>query len=321
MINSILNYILKREAYRKYTELRNLNSKDKTNLFYNLGYISWLVLWGIFCIYTIHLSNFIGGFSLFFIPISLFKIINSFSSARKKTRPIYDDIPIKKSDRRYKVGYRIDGYKQVVTGYIALTEEEINIRKKHFKGRMSFWCIILGVSSVLFYYNYNKHSSYTINSEITSWNKLKAGDSVYITKDEIKNTISGITIYQLARPINKSDIKFLKVSDWKKRQMIDNLDTTLTKGLIEAFDYNSDYFYKNHSSFIGIYVAKDSIFKVDEEYEKEWIEIVPSNKNKKFRSILYNNKDGYVFENRYFIKASQTSLVDYMKINNKIKEK
>jgi hypothetical protein len=319
MINSILNYILKREAYRKYTDLRNLNSTDKMNLFNKLGTFAWLFLWAIFCLWAMISLDFIGGLSLFFVPISFIRLISSFFSARKKTRPIYGDVPIKKSDRRYKAGYKIEGYKQVVTGYVALTEDEITIRKNHFKGRMYFWFLIFCLSLATFSYNYSKTplSSISKSSNSTPWNKLKAGDSVYVTKEEITNELSRIIIYQLARPINKSDIELLKIGDWKKRQMIDKLDTTLTKELIEAFDYNSDYFYKNNSSLIGIYVAKDSTLGVSEESETKWIEIVPTNKKKEFKSVLYEVKEGYMFENRYFIKENQISMTDYMKKNKK----
>ena len=131
------------------------------------------------------------------------------------------------------------------------------------------------------------------------------------------NELSRIIIYQLARPINKSDIELLKISDWKKRQMIDKLDTTLTKELIETFEYNSDYFYKNNSSLIGIYLSKDSTLGVSEESETKWIEIVPTNKKKEFKSILYEVKKDYMFENRYFIKENQISMTDYMKNKKK----
>jgi hypothetical protein len=321
MINSILNYILKREGYRKYTELRNLNSRDKSNLFNSLGTFAWLFMWSVFCISTMFNVNFIWGLSLFFVPISFIRLISSFFSARKKTRPIYSDVPITKSDRRYKSGYRIEGYKQVVSSYVALTEDEINIRKNHFKGRMYFWCFIFLVSLATFSYNYSKTplSSISKSSNTTPWDKLKVGDSVYVTKEEITNELSRIIIYQLARPINKSDIELLKIAEWKKRQLIDKLDTTLTKELIEAFDYNSDYFYKNNSSLIGIYVAKDSTLGVSEESETKWIEVLPTNKRKEFKSVLYEVKEGYMFENRYFIKENQISMTDYMKNKNKKK--
>jgi len=184
---------------------------------------------------------------------------------------------------------------------------------------MYFWCFIFCVSSATFSYNYSKTplSSISKSNNTTPWDKLKAGDSVYVTKEEITNELSRIIIYQLARPINKSDIELLKISDWKKRQMIDKLDTTLTKELIEAFDYNSDYFYKNNSSLIGIYVAKDSTLGASEESETKWIEVVPMNKKKKYKSVLYEVKEGYMFENRYFIKENQISMTDYMKNKKK----
>ena len=94
--------------------------------------------------------------------------------------------------------------------------------------------------------------------------------------------------------------------------MIDKLDTTLKNELIAAFEFNSEYFYKNNSSLIGIYVAKDSIIKVEEDDESEWIEIIPKSKSEKFKSIFYTEKDGYVFENRYFIKENQIKMDDFM---------
>lgn len=314
MINSIFNYILKREAYRKYTDLRNLNSTDQANLLNKLGTFAWLFLWAVFCLWSMISLDFIGGLSLFLLLISFIRVISSFLSARKKTRPIYSDIPIKKSDRRYKTGYRIDGYRQTITGHVALTVDEINIRKNHFKGRLYFWLFIFCVSVVVFSYYYNKAEK---NRITTPWEISKKGDSIYVSGDEIKNEFSEITIYQLARPITKSDIEHLKISNWKKRQMIDMLDTTLTKELIEAFDFKSDYFYKSNSSLIGIYVSKDSTFRASEESETKWIEIVPTNKKKEFKSLLSEVKEGYIFENRYFIKEAQISMTDYMKKNKK----
>ena len=319
MINSILSYIFNREIEKKYTELRYLNSKDQLNLINKLGIFTGLFLWGAFCLCTIIKLNFIGGISLFFIPLSFIKALSCFFAARKKSRPIYSGVPIKKSDRRYKSGYRIDGYRQEITSYVALTTDEINIRKSYFKSRMYFWSLILCISSAVFVYRYNKMPLNTIlkDTDQSTWSDGEAGDSIYVTRDEIKNAISGITIYQLVRPINKSDIELLKVGDWKKRQMIDKLDTTLTKELVEAFEYNSDYFYRHNSSFIGICIAKDSALSLDGEYEKKWIEIIPTSKNKRYKSIFYNSKDGYIFENKYFIKADQTCLIDFMKRKSK----
>lgn len=314
MINSILNYILRRESYRKYTELRNLNSKDKLSIMNNLGTFAWLFMWAAFCISTMFNINFIWGLSLFFVPISFIIAISSFFSSRKKTRPIYSDVPIKKSDRRYKMGYRTEGYKQKITSNVALSIDEIKIRENHFRGRMCFWCFIFCISFATFSYSYNKQPLNSIlKKNIDSpWDNLKSGDSVYVSNEEIKNEFSKIIIYQLARPLSKSDIDLLKISDWKKRQMIDKLDTTLKNELIAAFEFNSEYFYKNNSSLIGIYVAKDSIIKVEKDDESEWIEIIPKSKSEKFKSIFYTEKDGYVFENRYFIKENQIKMDDFM---------
>ncbi|HCN84847.1 MAG TPA: hypothetical protein DIT07_14695 [Sphingobacteriaceae bacterium] len=315
MINSILGYILKRESYRKFRDLQNLNTQDKTNLFNNLGKLAWLVIWGIICISTIININFIVGVSLFFVPISLTTFISSFFSSRKKTRPIYENVPVKKSDRRYKGGYRIDSYKQVVTGRVELTQDEITIRKTHFKGRMYFWAFISVISVTTFIYSFNKAPMTSSKTAVTlePWDVVKTGDKIYVTKDAVIETISGIKIYQLARPINKSDINSMKIEDWKKRQMTDKIDSNLSNELIPAFEYESDFFYKNKSSYIGSYLSKDSTFYVSGDDGKRWIEIIPKSKNANFKSIFYEKKDGYVFTNKFYINANQISLTDYLK--------
>jgi len=312
MINSILNYILKREGYRKYTELRNLNSTSKMNLFNNLGIFAWLFMWSVLCISAMFRFNFMWGLSLFFVPVSFIRVVSSFFSARKKTRPIYSDVPIQKSDRRYKTGYRTEGYKQVVTGYVALKEDEIIIQKNHFKGRMYFWCVILCVSSSVFAYNYSKKSLNDLLIEQDPWSNAKIGDSVFISKSALMQN-KRITIYQQARPINKNDIALLKVSDEKKEKMTKQINTTLEKTFFKSLYLNSEVLFANKSSCIGTF--KMRFRKVGSEDEEEvWFEIIPLKYD--YQRIDEEHKN-YIFENKYFIKENLISRTDYMKQNNK----
>jgi len=309
MINSILNYILRREAYRKYTDLRNLNSTDKMNLFNNLGTFAWLFMWSVLCISAMFRFNFMWGLSLFFVPVSFIRVVSSFFSARKKTRPIYSDVPIKKSDRRYKTSYRTEGYKQVVTGYVALKENEIIIQRNHFKGRMYLWCVILCISSSIFAYNYSKKSFNDLLIEQDPWSNAKIGDSVFISKSAfIEN--KRITIYQQARPINKNDIEVLKISDKKKRQMIKQINATLGKTFFKSLELNSEVFYKSNSSCIGTLKMKLKRIVFEEEEEEQWFEIIPLKFD--YKKIAGQHKN-YILENRYFVNANLISRTDYMK--------
>ena len=312
MINSILNYILKREGYRKYTELRNLNSTSKMNLFNNLGIFAWLFMWSILCISAMFNFNFMWGLSLFFVPVSFIRVVSSFFSARKKTRPIYSDVPIQKSDRRYKTGYRTEGYKQVVTGYVALKEDEIIIQKNHFKGRMYFWCVILCVSSSVFAYNYSKKSFNDLLIEQDPWSNAKIGDSVFISKSALMQN-KRITIYQQARPINKNDIALLKVSDKKKEQMIKQIDTTLGKTFFKSLVLNSEVLFANKSSCIGTFKMRLRIDGSEDE-KVVWFEIIPL--KYEYQRIDEEHKN-YIFENKYFVIENLISRTDYMKQNNK----
>jgi hypothetical protein len=252
------------------------------------------------------------GLSLFFVPVSFIRVVSSFFSARKKTRPIYSDVPIQKSDRRYKTGYRTEGYKQVVTGYVALKEDEIIIQKNHFKGRMYFWCVMLCVSSSVFAYNYSKKSFNDLFIEQDPWSNAMIGDSVYISKSALLQN-KRITIYQQARPINKNDIALLKVSDKKKEQMIKQIDTTLGKTFFKSLVLNSEVLFANKSSCIGTFKMRLRIDGSEDE-KVVWFEIIPL--KYEYQRIDEEHKN-YIFENKYFVIENLISRTDYMKQNNK----
>lgn len=97
------------------------------------------------------------NFLINIIPFGiLYVLIMAIIETTRTKMPIYRNEPVKVRDRRYKVGYRIDGWNRKKTGAKReLTEEEINAFKHN--GRLRFYSIILFfvVGGILYYFEPN----------------------------------------------------------------------------------------------------------------------------------------------------------------------
>jgi hypothetical protein len=165
MIKSIFGYVLKRESYRKFREFQNLNSQDKANSLDLLTKIICYLIWGVFCISIWFDSNFLTALIFFLCPVSFVKIISAAISYNKKTKEVFESVPVTKSDRRYKTGYRISHYKRKVLGYTKLSVDEINVRKNHFRGKFILWIFIFVFDIISF--KVTKIDQTFLNSEKT----------------------------------------------------------------------------------------------------------------------------------------------------------
>jgi len=100
------------------------------------------ILGGLFCLVVIVVCICNGGLpKVLFISglITLTLTVRSFAKSYKKKKGVYSQVAIKTTDRRYKLNYRIDGYKTVKTGSIAMSPFEVSINKATYTRRAKFW--------------------------------------------------------------------------------------------------------------------------------------------------------------------------------------
>jgi len=133
-------YIFKREAYRAYRGvMKNTATSSKpSSIFYILGIGTWVFV-ALFIAIALNTYMF-----LFVIPFlfTFYILVKQIRGYFRKSRNIYGTVPITKSDRRFKRGYRIIGTKTVVTGKVLLTDLEIPIFKAAFKKEIIKWIIV-----------------------------------------------------------------------------------------------------------------------------------------------------------------------------------
>jgi hypothetical protein len=147
MLNSLLNYLLKKEVSRKFREFDSLS--NNTDAIYRTGKITFLLLWFVFCISLIYHTKTATGISVFLSPVAFLKILSSYIKYTQRSKPVYDSIPVTGSDRRFTLGYKVIPYRQKIKGYVNMSDEEIDVRRNYFKGRLLFWFTVFIVSSVV----------------------------------------------------------------------------------------------------------------------------------------------------------------------------
>ncbi len=136
-------YIFKREAYRAYRGV--MNSKMPTGWLGNVINVVGIGIWVFVALFiAIALNTYMF---LFVIPFlfTFYIFVKQIRGYFRKSRNIYGAVPITKSDRRFKRGYRIIGTKTAVTGKIPLTDSEIPIFKAAFKKEIIKWSIVNGI--------------------------------------------------------------------------------------------------------------------------------------------------------------------------------
>lgn len=93
-----------------------------------------------------------------------------------------------------------------------------------------------------------------------TWTKVKAGDKIYCHFEASDTGFRPFVPQILVRPINQSDIEKMPMVTWKKRKLINELDTNLKPLLIDAkIAFTKDSMYKYNTAYMGTFIKKDSI--------------------------------------------------------------
>ena len=92
------------------------------------------------------------------IPFGVFYVgVMAILEMTKNKVPIYEQEPIRVKDRRYNVGYRIEGWKKRRTGKKrALSDEEIIASKFNGRLRLIALTLFFALGGVLYYFNVNE---------------------------------------------------------------------------------------------------------------------------------------------------------------------
>lgn len=146
MLRSILNYILKREAYQKFKQLQNLPNTKKVNFLQTLVILVYCLIWGAYCIALMRETSLWLGAAIFFIPIGFIKAVYHFISSNKVTKPIYSEVAIYKADRRFKSGSRISHFEWRKSGVQLLSDQELEVSKRYNKNQLYKWGSIFAIS-------------------------------------------------------------------------------------------------------------------------------------------------------------------------------
>jgi hypothetical protein len=156
MLQQIFMYIVKRESYNQYRGFMNSTAEQQLSFLNSTFKLLLYLLWAALCLFWMYSFGFIAGLSMFFVPVSLCKSISAIISLRRKTLPVYTEIPKYKSDRRYKGGQRFSHYDRVVTGFRALTTDEKRLRTSIFRTKLYLWSGLFAISI-----SYVVYASYT----------------------------------------------------------------------------------------------------------------------------------------------------------------
>lgn len=93
-----------------------------------------------------------------------------------------------------------------------------------------------------------------------TWTTVKEGDKIYYNFEPGDTVFKNFIPQILIRPINQSDIEKMPMVEWKKKKLINELDTNLKPLLIGAkIAFTRDSLYKYNTAYIGIFIKKDSI--------------------------------------------------------------
>ncbi|SDE89285.1 hypothetical protein SAMN05216464_110212 [Mucilaginibacter pineti] len=168
-----------------------------------------------------------------------------------------------------------------------------------------FWtalAAVIGIGLFIFII----HGALNQDSKLT-WNKVKPGDRLYAYDGFFKDTIlTEFTPFRLLKPIAASDIDTMKIQEWEKVKLKAQLDTSLKPQLVTAeITYKVDSLFKSKSSFVGIYVGKDSIH--ESGFIDHWYIFKPA--FKKPSHYLLDIPKGYILSNdNYYMDASDARL-------------
>lgn len=156
-----------------------------------------------------------------------------------------------------------------------------------------------------------------------TWSKIKPGDKLYVDDYFFdKNTArqNQFDVYRLALPVTAADIDKMKIPEWQKSKMKDQLDTTLKPKLIpKALVFWVDSMYKYKTAFCGTLIKKDSV--VENSFTDKWYVIKPNFKLAEIQDSNDSVPDGYKLQQTYFIEPTWIKLTEPQPIINLNKHK
>ncbi|WP_158824733.1 hypothetical protein [Mucilaginibacter lacusdianchii] len=124
------------------------------------------------------------------------------------------------------------------------------------RGAVMFWICFL-VAGIFIGFIYRQDLNLT-------WGKLKTGDQLFADSSALKKDSKhyAVTLYRRIRPINAEDIKKMDIQEWKKSQLISQLDTSADHNQpamkYAGFGISQDSMFKHKTAYIGSYIKKDS---------------------------------------------------------------
>lgn len=152
------------------------------------------------------------------------------------------------------------------------------------------------------------------------YDSVKIGDSVFVAKANSLDTGSGIRIFQLYRPEQSSDIQKMKLPVWKKKQLIDKLDTLEKNSCETVYELRSNEIYQRNSAYIGTVIGKDSTMMVDAPggYDNMVLEIKPYKKVYDKNTRLNSNGTADIYPlKRFYVSSRAVDTVDFLKAKKK----
>ncbi|MDF3076175.1 MAG: hypothetical protein K0S09_64 [Sphingobacteriaceae bacterium] len=145
-LTSTLKYAAKREVYNqtsKFIRSKNPAEEKLTRVF--------KVLLLIFCGMgaLINLSsqkNFGLAFCIFLIPFASLKVLSILNKLLfVRSTPVYDEVPVYKTDRRYKTGAKISHYKLKRVSKDPFTAQELSDHLRKYTLRLIAWSSLIGI--------------------------------------------------------------------------------------------------------------------------------------------------------------------------------
>lgn len=140
---------------------------------------------------------------------------------------------------------------------------------------------------------------------------VKVGDSIFAQKRFLTDTTKQLQIFELYRPEQAADIRKMKLSVKKQKQLISKLDTVQSNAGYPVYKFSAHQMYTTKRMFIGTVIGKDTTIVFENDlnttpYHFEIKPVLPLH-NKNIRTSAYGN---FYPMNRFYVKANEVDTVD-----------
>jgi len=172
--------------------------------------------------------------------------------------------------------------------------------------------IFLGIGFIVFMF----HGLVNQDSKLT-WNKVKPNMKLYAGDDFFNDTtLDRVSLFRLLKPITAADIDTMKIEDWQKLKLKEQIDTTLKPQLVhDAIVLQVDSMFKRKTSYIGKFIRRDS--SIEYIFTDRWYIIKP---NFTVSNCCYRDSvpKGYIYASKdYYVPASDVRLEEAAPFRNK----